>query len=138
MSETADSNGTQSLDYDAVIVGGSLAGCTAAILLGRAGLRVAVVEKQPDPKAFKRMCTHFIQASPCRRSNGSRCSSRSKRRAGCGRASRPGPAGAGSNRRPSTPALSLNIRREVLDPMLREAAAATPGVESTSARPCAS
>src|SRR3954453_5752440 len=49
--------------YDAVIVGGSLAGCAAATLLGRAGARVALVEKQPDPKAFKRMCSHFIQAS---------------------------------------------------------------------------
>src|SRR3954454_11534256 len=49
--------------YDAVIVGGSLAGCAAAIQLGRAGLRVALVEKQPDPQAYKRMCSHFIQAS---------------------------------------------------------------------------
>ncbi|HWC49479.1 MAG TPA: FAD-dependent oxidoreductase, partial [Solirubrobacterales bacterium] len=49
--------------YDAVIVGGSLAGCATAIQLGRAGLRVAVVEKQPSPDAYKRMCSHFIQAS---------------------------------------------------------------------------
>src|ERR1700712_1799329 len=57
-------NGTQSSsDYDAVIVGGSLAGCTAAIMLGRAGQRVALVEKSPDPAAYKRMCSHFIQAS---------------------------------------------------------------------------
>ena len=46
-----------------MIVGGSLAGCTTAILLGREGLRVALVEKQPDPDAFKRVCSHFIQAS---------------------------------------------------------------------------
>ena len=26
-------------------------------------LRVALVEKQPDPQAFKRICSHFIQAS---------------------------------------------------------------------------
>ncbi|MGE5527458.1 MAG: FAD-dependent oxidoreductase, partial [Methanosarcina sp.] len=50
-------------NYDAVIVGGSLAGCATAIGLGRAGLRVAVIEKQPDPDAFKRTCSHFIQAS---------------------------------------------------------------------------
>ena len=74
--ETATSNG-RSTDYDAVIVGGSLAGSTTAILLGREGLRVAVVEKQPDPNAFKRICSHFIQASGRRRSNGSTCSSRS-------------------------------------------------------------
>ena len=49
--------------YDAVVVGGSLAGCTAAILLAREGARVALVEKQPDPAAFKRICSHYIQAS---------------------------------------------------------------------------
>ena len=38
--------------YDAVIVGGSLAGCATAMFLGRAGLRGAVVEKSPDPDNF--------------------------------------------------------------------------------------
>lgn len=50
-------------DYDAVIVGASLAGCTAAILLARAGARVALVEQRPDATAFKRICSHFIQPS---------------------------------------------------------------------------
>src|SRR5918999_1148711 len=49
--------------YDAVIVGASLAGCTAAILLGRAGASVALVERRADPEAFKRICGHFIQSS---------------------------------------------------------------------------
>lgn len=49
--------------YDVVIVGASLAGCTAATLFGRAGLRVALVERSREPEAFKRFCTHFIQAS---------------------------------------------------------------------------
>jgi menaquinone-9 beta-reductase len=51
------------MDYDVVIVGGSLAGSAAATLYGRAGLRVAVIEKQPDPQAYKRTCNHFIVAS---------------------------------------------------------------------------
>ena len=46
--------------YDAVIAGGSIAGCTAAILLGRAGARVAVVERQRRPDAYKALCGHFI------------------------------------------------------------------------------
>ena len=50
-------------DYDAAIVGASLAGCTAAILLGRAGARVALIEQRPDASAFKRICTHYIQSS---------------------------------------------------------------------------
>ena len=62
MPNSKQSNGNRS-DYDAVIVGASLAGCTTAIALGRAGASVALVEKQPDPAAFKRMCSHFIQAS---------------------------------------------------------------------------
>jgi flavin-dependent dehydrogenase len=41
------------MDYDVVIVGGSLAGSAAATLYGRAGLRVAVVEKHSDPRAYK-------------------------------------------------------------------------------------
>ena len=29
----------------------------------RAGARVALIEKRPDPTAFKRVCGHFIQSS---------------------------------------------------------------------------
>src|SRR4051812_50119106 len=57
--ERTDGNRT----YDAVIVGASLAGCATAIALGRGGARVALAEKRPDPGAFKRICSHFIQAS---------------------------------------------------------------------------
>lgn len=49
--------------YDAVIVGASLAGCATAIMLAREGMRVAVVDKRPDPDAYKRVCGHFIQSS---------------------------------------------------------------------------
>jgi thioredoxin reductase len=53
--EELDRGGAKrSSDFDAAIVGASLAGCTAAILLGRAGLRVALVERRPEPAAFKR------------------------------------------------------------------------------------
>ena len=129
MNETGKDKGIPSSDYDVAIVGGSLAGCTAAILLGQEGLRVAVVEKQPDPKAFKRMCTHFIQASavptierlgmlePIEEAGGVRSRFQAWTRWGW---VKPPPEKAG---------VSVNIRREVLDPMLREAAGATPGVE---------
>jgi 2-polyprenyl-6-methoxyphenol hydroxylase-like FAD-dependent oxidoreductase len=116
-------------DYDAVIVGASLAGCATAMLLGRAGARVALVEKQPDSRAFKRMCSHFIQASavpalerlgllePIAAAGGVR-----------------------SRIRMWTPfgwivppreeaGVAVNLRRELLDPLVREAAAATTGVE---------
>lgn len=41
--------------HDVAIVGASIAGCTAAILFGRAGLRVALVERSPDPETDKRV-----------------------------------------------------------------------------------
>jgi 2-polyprenyl-6-methoxyphenol hydroxylase-like FAD-dependent oxidoreductase len=50
-------------DYDAAIVGASLAGCTTAIMLAKAGARVALIEQRPDANAFKRVCSHYIQAS---------------------------------------------------------------------------
>ena len=55
--------GAGSCVYDAAIVGASLAGCTAAILLASARARVVLVEQRPDAAAFKRICSHFIQSS---------------------------------------------------------------------------
>jgi 2-polyprenyl-6-methoxyphenol hydroxylase-like FAD-dependent oxidoreductase len=115
--------------YDAVIVGGSLAGCAAAIMLGRAGARVAVLEKQPDPAAFKRMCSHFIQASalptlerldlvePMLAAGAVRSRFHARTRWGWIEAP------------PRSAARAINLRRERLDPLLRERAAATPGVD---------
>lgn len=117
-------------DFDAVVVGASLAGSATAIHLGRAGARVALVEKRPDPKAFKRVCGHFIQASavPELRRLGvldeleAAGAARGRPRVWC-----PygwiEPAGDREDMR------ALSIRREVLDPLLRARAAATPGVE---------
>ncbi len=122
-------SGTSSSEYDVVIVGGSLAGCTAAILLGRAGQRVAVIEKQPDPKAFKRMCSHFVQASavptierlglldPILEAGAVR--SRIQAWTEWGWVKPP----------PEEASLAVNLRRELLDPLVREAAGSTAGVE---------
>ena len=57
---------TSQLTCDVAIVGASVAGCTAATLFAREGLRVALVERRVDPNAFKRVCTHFIQPSAVR------------------------------------------------------------------------
>jgi menaquinone-9 beta-reductase len=117
------------VDYDAVIVGASLAGCATAIALGRSGARVALVEKQPDPAAFKRICSHFIQASavpaldrlgllePIAEAGGVRTTMRAWTPWGWIEA-------------PAAEAREgVNLRRELLDPMVREVAVATPGVE---------
>ena len=115
--------------FDAVIVGGSLAGCAAATMLGRAGARVAVLEKSPDPAAFKQICSHFIQASavptlermdllePMMAAGAIR--SRFRAHVPWGWIEAP----------PERAALSINLRRQRLDPMVREMAASTPGVD---------
>lgn len=115
--------------YDAVVVGGSLAGCATAIQLGRAGLRVAVVEKQPDPGAYKRMCSHFIQASgvPALERLGllEPMEAAGAQRPRVHMWSRWGWIEAPEDRA----ARGVNLRRQTLDPMVRSMAAETPGVE---------
>ncbi len=116
-------------EYDVVIVGASLAGCAAAMLLGRGGARVALVEKRPDPAAFKRVCGHYVQPSgiptlerlgllqPIVDAGGLRSRVRLWTRWGW-------------LEPPDTPlAYAVNLRRERLDPLVREAAAAVRGVE---------
>jgi 2-polyprenyl-6-methoxyphenol hydroxylase-like FAD-dependent oxidoreductase len=117
-------------DFDVLIAGASLAGSATAILLGQAGLRVALVERRADPAAFKRMCTHYIQCSAVPSlerlglmseilaAGGVRSSGRFWTRWGMVEAPR-------AEQLPP----GVNIRREVLDPMIRARAAATPGVE---------
>jgi 2-polyprenyl-6-methoxyphenol hydroxylase-like FAD-dependent oxidoreductase len=51
------------MERDVVVVGGSIAGCTAARLYARAGLRVALVEQRSNPNAHKTLCGHYIQPS---------------------------------------------------------------------------
>lgn len=130
MPETkSESTSTPQATYDAVVIGASLAGCTTAMFLGRQGARVALVEKQPDPDAFKRMCSHFVQASAVptierldlleriEAAGGVRSRARAWTRWGIIQAP------------PEDASYAVNLRREVLDPLVREAAAETPGVE---------
>jgi 2-polyprenyl-6-methoxyphenol hydroxylase-like FAD-dependent oxidoreductase len=118
-------------DYDAVVVGASLAGCASAILLARAGARVALVEKSADANAYKKICSHYIQSSaaatierlglmqPILDAGGLRSRGRIWSRYGWVQSppGTPWPAG-------------VNIRREKLDPLIRELASQTPGVET--------
>ncbi len=116
-------------DFDVAIVGASLSGCTAAIMLSRAGARVALIEKRPDHAAYKRLCSHFIQASavptlerlgllePILAAGGQRA--RGLLWTGWGWIE--------PTEEPT--AYGVNLRREVLDPLIRTAAAQAPGVE---------
>jgi 2-polyprenyl-6-methoxyphenol hydroxylase-like FAD-dependent oxidoreductase len=114
--------------YDAVVVGGSLAGCATARLLGLRGARVALVEKHSAMDAYKVVCGHYIQAG----------ATPSVARLGLEPLLRE--AGAVPNKidiwtrhgwihAPANGRHGWNLRRSALDPMLRHLAADTPGVE---------
>ena len=116
-----------SQDFDVVIVGASIAGCTAATLFGRRGLRVLLIERASDPQAYKKVCTHFIQASanPVLRRLGVEDP---MLRAGALRNYVETWSPYGWIPWPEGAEPGYNIRREVLDPMLRQLAVQTPGV----------
>jgi 2-polyprenyl-6-methoxyphenol hydroxylase-like FAD-dependent oxidoreductase len=116
--------------FDAAVVGASLAGCASAIMLARDGARVALIEQRPDADAYKKICSHYIQSSAV---------------ATLERLGLLDPmiaAGAVRSRvRLNTPwgwiepsdessvPSGVNLRREILDPLIRQSAASTPGVE---------
>ncbi|MFG2292370.1 NAD(P)/FAD-dependent oxidoreductase [Streptomyces sp. NPDC048603] len=120
-------------DYDVVISGAGLAGSAAAVLLARRGARVALLERRSDPGAYKVLCTHSITANaypvldelglvPALEKAGAvRNEARWYTRWGWIEP-RAAPAG------PELP-YAYNIRRSVLDPLIRARAAETPGVD---------
>ncbi|WP_045692498.1 NAD(P)/FAD-dependent oxidoreductase [Streptomyces rubellomurinus] len=120
-------------DYDVVISGASLAGSAAAILLARRGARVALLERRSDPAAYRVLCTHNVHASAypvldelgllpaIERAGAVPNTARWYTRWGW---IEPTDVLAG----PGLPS-GYNLRRSVLDPMIRARAAQTPGVE---------
>ena len=124
---------SSSSEYDVAVVGASIAGCTTAALLGRAGVKVALLEQRPDPAAYKTVCTHFIQASATptierlglareiEAAGGVRNSVKLWTRYGWINPD------LGDDYR--HPRYGYDIRREKLDPMLRELAGNTTGVD---------
>ncbi|MEY4765693.1 MAG: hypothetical protein RI907_2366 [Pseudomonadota bacterium] len=120
-------------DFDVIVVGGSLAGCTAATLMARQGAKVAVLERHERPEAFKQMCTHFIQASalPVLQQLGldRQLDAVGAVRNGIEIHSPFGWIGDHPGAQPDgRPWHGYNVRRSVLDPMVRDLARATPGV----------
>ncbi|MDX3536586.1 NAD(P)/FAD-dependent oxidoreductase [Streptomyces sp. MB09-01] len=120
-------------DYDVVISGASLAGSAAAILLARRGVRVALLERRSDPEAYKVLCTHSITANAypvldelglvpaIEKAGAVRNEARWYTRWGWIEP-RAAPAG------PELP-YAYNVRRSILDPLIRSRAAETPGVD---------
>jgi menaquinone-9 beta-reductase len=115
--------------FDVVVVGASIAGCTAARLFALAGARVALVERRPDPAAYKVVCTHAILSSavPTIERLGL-AGPLEERGAVRTRAAAWTPLG-GWIPFPSDVPPGYGVTRRTLDPLLRELTANTPGVE---------
>jgi len=123
---------SEQVTYDVAIVGGSLAGCAAALFFSRHGLKVALIEREPQTSTYKKVCTHLIQSS----------ATPTLQRLGLS-----GPIEAAGGVRQvleistpwgwirdpkeptDRPAYGYNLRREKLDPLVRTAAADAAGVE---------
>jgi 2-polyprenyl-6-methoxyphenol hydroxylase-like FAD-dependent oxidoreductase len=115
--------------FDVAIVGASVAGCTAARLFAQSGARVALIEKQGDPRAYKVTCTHAIlpAAGPTieRLGLGPALEERGALRTGTDVWTPYG----GWLRFPRGEHDGWGVTRHTLDPLLRDLAANTPGVE---------
>jgi flavin-dependent dehydrogenase len=120
-------------EYDAIVVGASIAGCTVATFLGRQGARVALLERSPNENVYKVVCTHAIM--PCATATLRRLGLVDAIEAAGGIRNaadvwtrrgwvRPQPA-AGVKELP----YGYNIRRQRFDPMIRSLAAGTDGVD---------
>jgi len=96
-------------------------------------VRVGVVEQRPDPAAYKTICTHLIQPSATPTIERLGLAERIEAAGGVRNAvelwTRFGWACPPLEDDFAYPRYGYNIRREKLDPMVRELAAATPGVE---------
>ena len=118
--------------YDVIVVGASIAGCTAATFLARDGLKVALVEAHRDENMYKRLCTHFIQSSatPTIERLGI---DKELDAAGAVHAHGDLWTSYGWAREPEQldgcPSHGYSVRRVILDPLLRRTAAAEPNID---------
>jgi 2-polyprenyl-6-methoxyphenol hydroxylase-like FAD-dependent oxidoreductase len=115
--------------FDVAVVGASIAGCTAARLFALAGARVALIEKRPDPGAYKVTCTHAILSSAVPTIERLGLAPLIEARG----AVRAQPAAwtpyGGWIRIPADAPYGYCVTRRTLDPILRELAAGTSGIE---------
>ncbi len=114
--------------FDAVVVGTGPAGCTAAILLGRAGLKVALLEAHKDPGHYKRLCTHSIRSGTLPTLKRLGLDALMDEHGGVRHHENAWTKRGWLHERRDA-AHGYNIRRITLDPVLRSTAAAIPGVE---------
>src|SRR3954470_19497656 len=120
--------------FDVAVVGASIAGCTAARLYALRGARVALIERRPDPSAWKVVCTHAIQSSAAPTIERLGLAPLLAQRGAVrihGEAH--SPYGGWIHAPPDAPR-GYGVTRRTLDPLLRTLAAQTPGVELMTGR----
>ena len=115
--------------YDVAVVGASIGGCTAARLFAQRGARVALIERRPDPAAHKTVCTHYIQSSATPTIERLGLAPRLEERGAVHNSIDLWTRHSGWIGSPPGAPFGYSITRRRLDPILRELAAGTPGVE---------
>lgn len=120
--------------HDAVVIGASLAGCTTAILLARAGASVLLIDKQPDIDSYKVVCGHYIQSSALPTIERLGLLEPMLQAGAVYSPARIWFQDRGEDKvigpvEPEVVAPSINLPRRKLDPLVRQLAADTPGVE---------
>jgi 2-polyprenyl-6-methoxyphenol hydroxylase-like FAD-dependent oxidoreductase len=115
--------------FDVAIVGASIAGCTAARFFALAGARVALIDRDPDPDAYKVVCTHAIQSSATPAIERLGLAPLLEARGAVRTSARFWTPFSDWIVLPDGLPLGWGITRRSLDPMLRKLAAGTPGVE---------
>ena len=115
--------------FDVVVVGASIGGCTAARLFALAGARVALVERRPDPGAYKVACTHQILSSAAPTIERLGLAARLEARGAVRTHIQIWSPYGGWMRFPTDVPYGYGVTRSTLDPILRELSADTPGVE---------
>ncbi len=116
-------------DFDVVVVGSGPAGCTAAIMFGRNGLRVALLEAHRDVNHYKRLCTHSIRSSALPTIRRLGLDTAFDDLGGVHQREKAWTRFGWVHERVKETEHGYNIRRVTLDPFMRAKAAATPGVE---------
>ena len=115
--------------FDVVVVGASISGCTAARLFALGGARVALVERRPDPGAYKVACTHSILSSAVPAMERVGVAALLDARGALRTHPEVWTPYSGLISFPTDAPHGYGVTRATLDPMLRELAANTPGVE---------
>ena len=116
-------------DYDVAIVGASVAGCTAARLFAQQGARVALVERKPSPTAYKTVCTHYIQSSATPTIQRLGLAEKLDERGAVHNAIDLWTPFGGWINWPDEAPFGYSATRRTMDPILRELATTTPGVD---------